>query len=62
MKLLNKLLCRMGFHDFQFISKWEPSKVARIVTKVTYTSLCSRCNLKIEDVHEYDRITGAPIK
>jgi len=62
MKFLYKLLCKMGFHDFQFISKWEPSKVARVVTKVSFTSFCSRCGLKIEDVHEFDPVTGAPIE
>jgi hypothetical protein len=62
MKLLHKLLCKMGFHDWYSVNKWEPSREARIVTKVTFKSICARCDLEIVDVHEFDPVTGAPIE
>ncbi len=56
--IMKKLLCRMGFHDFYGINKWEPSIDARTVTKVTFTTRCSRCDFEAVDVYEYDPETG----
>ncbi len=62
MKSLHKLLCKIGFHDYYHINKWEPSIEARIVTKVTYKTRCSRCDFEHIDVYEFDPTTGAPIR
>jgi hypothetical protein len=52
----------MGFHDWYHVNKWEPSMYAKIVTKVTFTSICSRCDLRNENIYEFDPVTGAPIE
>ncbi len=52
----------MGFHDFYHVNKWEPSIDARIVTKATFTTRCSRCDYEHIDVYEFDPVTGEPIE
>jgi len=62
MKSLNKLLCKLGFHNFYHVNIWEPSIKAKIVNKVTFKTFCGRCDYAEINVHEFDPETGIPIK
>ena len=37
------ILCKLGFHKWSFVDRWEPNIHARIVTRFKQTATCSRC-------------------
>ncbi len=62
MKLLYKLLCKLGLHDYYHVNVWEPSIKAKIVNKVTFKTYCGKCDFEKIDVNEFDPKTGMPIE